>query len=123
MRHARISHGGLLALLPGLMISAGCTHNYYYSDNPCGPAPAAVVPGSVQYGSVCEVPTQVEGGSTVVSRAPGLTTPIIGAARPPRVVLSEPSGGSRFAWRRSDPEGSLATTRVEGAVQDPSLTR
>jgi hypothetical protein len=52
-----------------------------------------------------------------------VTTPIIGTARPPRIVLSEPNGGSRFSWRRSDPEGSLATTRVEGAVQDPSLTR
>ena len=53
--------GGLGVLLAGLTVSPGCTHNYYYGGA-CAPGGAAVVPGSVQYGSVCDVPTRVDGG-------------------------------------------------------------
>jgi hypothetical protein len=111
--------------MTGLLASAGCTHNYYYGVNPCGPAPTTVVP----YGSVCEVPSEVPGGSsTTVGGAvtrPGLiASPVLGGPRPPKVVVSEPNDGSRFAWRRSDPDAGPVTTQVQGgAVEDPTVVR
>jgi hypothetical protein len=83
------------------------------------------VPGAVSYGGACDVPTTVLGnaaaGSAIRSSAVG--APVVVGAPPPRVVVSEPSGGSRFAWRRTDPESNLVTTKVEGAVDDPTVTR
>ena len=123
--HARIVRplGGLGVLLAGLTVSSGCTHNYYYGAG-CAPGAASVVPGTVQYGSVCDVPTRVNGG-VAVSDVPSTVVagPVLGAARPPRVVVSEPNGGSRFAWRRSDPDAGMVTTRVEGGVEDSTRTR
>ena len=104
----------------------GCTHNYYYAYDPCGPAPAttAVIPGAVSYGNVCEVPSRVVSPPAVVSTPRVVpNTPILSRVRPPRVVVSEPNGSSRnYAWRRADPDGMLST-RVEGALDDPTLTR
>jgi hypothetical protein len=40
-----------------------------------------------------------------------------------RVVVSEASEPSRVAWRRSDPDGSLATTSVQGTTNDSSVNR
>lgn len=126
MRHARIALKGLGALLAvaGGALSSGCTHNYYYGAVPaCGPT-TALAPGTVRYGEVCEVPpTQVVGGSTLVAGRPIVTSPALGGPRPPRVVLSEPGGTRRGGWQRPDPESSLATTRVEGALDDPTLTK
>jgi hypothetical protein len=123
MRHAR-------TLLVGLSIplgaaSVGCTHNYYYYPTTPGcPPTTTVAPSAVKYGAVCEVPTQVVGGATVVPGTPVVSAPVLNGPRPPRVVLSEPGGGSVLGWRRADPESGLATTRVEGgAVDDPTLTR
>jgi hypothetical protein len=101
--------------------SAGCTHNYYYGNAVpvCGPAPAAAVPN----GSVCEVPTQVVGGGALVTQGPVRSTIVSDGARPPRVVVSEPSDGSRFGWRPSDPDTSLATTRTEGGLDDQTINR
>jgi hypothetical protein len=131
MRHARNAGRGrglaLLLAAAGSVTSAGCTHNYYYgTPQACIPtAPGTVTASSaVPYGSVCDVPTQVVGGSTVVAGtpAPGTTT-VLSGPKPPRVVLSEPNHGPRLSWRRADPETSMATTRVEGGVTDSSLTR
>ena len=123
MRLPRFARGGSVTLLAGVIGSAGCTHNYYYGNVPvCGPT-ATLPPGTVQYGAVCDVPTQVVGGGSVVTQAPPSTT-VVAGARPPRVVVSQPiAGPQRFPWRRSDPDGGLATTRVEGALDDPSITR
>ncbi|HMB08043.1 MAG TPA: hypothetical protein VKP69_30480, partial [Isosphaeraceae bacterium] len=83
MRLARFARGGPIALLVGVIGSAGCTHNYYYGTVPvCGPT-TAVAPGTVQYGSVCDVPTQVVGGGSVVTQGPPRTT-VVAGARPPR---------------------------------------
>ena len=119
MRHARKQMRGLGVLLAvtGAAGSSGCTHNYYYGGVPaCGPT------GVVQNGAVCEVPTQVVGGSNVVAvltdPAPVLTGP-----RPPRIVLSQPRGNSRLGWRTADPESGLATTSVEGSLSDPTTIR
>jgi hypothetical protein len=126
MRHARILRCGLGGvLLAWAVFSTGCTHNYYYGyNNPCAPMPTTIVPGMVSSGAVCDVPTQVSGGSTILG-TPIRTTPGMITSRPPRVVLSEPGGGSRFPWRLPDPEGSgsLATTKVDGALSEPAVTR
>ena len=139
MRHARTSRavlGGMLALTAAA--STGCTHNYYYSGSGPGPcAPTTVIPGTVgtlpstrdantySYGEVCDVPTQVYGGASSAVGTPISTAPILSANRPPRVVVSEPTrGGSRFgAWRPMDPESNLATTRVQGGLDDPTRLR
>src|SRR5689334_20400919 len=77
MRRARFVRGTLGVLLAGWVGSAGCTHNYYYGAVPVACAPGtAVVPGSVSYGSVCEVPAQVVGGGTVVASSPGIRSSV-----------------------------------------------
>lgn len=105
MRQARFLHGGMLLLL------AGCTHNYYYGTVP------SCAPGTVQYGSVCDVPAS-SGGAAVAQN--GTRSSAVGST--PSVVVSEPSG-PRLSWRRADPEASIATTRVEGAIDDSTSTR
>lgn len=126
MRHARILRVGLTVLLGAAFwgMSAGCTHNYYYGGVPtaCAPTPGGVLSSGVQYGSVCEVPSQVVGGGTVIATNPPGSPPALSGPRPPRVVLSD-SPGSSPSWRRADPDGGLATTRVDGAVDDPTVTK
>jgi hypothetical protein len=102
------------------MCGIGCTHNYYYGYNPCTPGSAVVVPGTVQSGPVCEVPA----GSTIVAGATPDTPLVVSKAKPPKVVVSEPdsNSGSRF-WKPADPEGSRVTTKVEGGVDAPTVTR
>ncbi len=126
MRHARRRRAGLGVLLAGYMSLSGCTHNHYYGASvpACGPT----VVGSTgtdgsEYGAVCEVPNQVvSGGSVVAQRQPAAT--VVPAPKAPRVVVSEPRGGSRLAWRRSDPDESLPLTSVQGGtLDDPTVTR
>jgi hypothetical protein len=70
------------------------------------------------------VPTQVvEGGTTLADGSSRATTVTGGSPTSPRVVVSEPSGRSRFSWRRADPDGSLASTTVEGTVNDAKVNR
>ncbi len=103
--------------------STGCTHNYYYGGVPvaCAPSTGGVVSSNVQYGSVCEVPSQVVGGGTVIATNPPSTPPALSGPRPPRVVVSD-GPDSRPPWRRADPD-STRVTRVEGAVDDPTVTK
>jgi hypothetical protein len=128
MRHARFLRGGLAVVLAGWILgSLGCTHNHYYGNAipVCGPT---TVPGTVANGAVCEVPTQVGGGS-LVAQGQGRSTivsgvPMNSGVRAPRVVVSEPSDGPRFGrWHRADPDTGLATTRVEGAYDDSTTNR
>ncbi len=126
MRHARRRRAGLGVLLAGCVSLSGCTHNHYYGASvpACGPTVVgSIAADAPEYGAVCEVPNQVvSGGSVVAQRQPGVT--VVPAPKAPRVVVSEPRGNSRLAWRRSDPEESLATTRVEGALDDnTTITR
>lgn len=128
MRHARFFRRSLGVFVAGLALgSVGCTHNYYYGNAVpvCGPT---ALPSTVANGSVCEVPTQVGGGS-VIAQGAGRSTivsgaPLFSGSRPPRVVVSEPRAGSRFGrWQRADPDAGLATTRVEGAYDDATTNR
>jgi hypothetical protein len=129
MRHARFLRGGLGVFLVGWSFgSVGCTHNHYYGAAVpvCGPSPVAV-PATVSNGAVCEVPTQVDGGlvtqgtgrATIVNSAPSYS-----GSQAPRVVVSQPSSGLRLGrWQRANPESGLATTRVEGALNDSTTNR
>lgn len=125
MRRARFMRGTLGVLLAGWVGSAGCTHNYYYGGVPvaCAPGTSTLLPGTVQYGSVCEVPAQVVGGGTVVASSPGIRSSVVGTAPPSRVVVSEPLDRPRLSWRRSDPESNQVTTRVEGALDDDTTVK
>jgi hypothetical protein len=128
MRHARNLRGGLGVFLSGMILaSAGCTHNYYYGNAVpvCGPT---ALPGTVANGAVCEVPTQVDGGSLVAQGAGRSTvvtgTPVLSGPRPPRVVVSRPSSAGPFGrWQRVHPDTGLATTRVEGAYDEGTVSR
>ena len=134
MRYARMVRAGAFAMMATGVVGSGigCTHNYYY-PSPAGYAPGVVSsPSTMSYGEVCEVPTQVVGGSQVVTARPVVVgTPIVSRpapigsdVRPPRVVLSEPGRRmGRGLWHRPDPENSPATTRIDGALDDPSMTR
>ena len=107
MRQARFLRGGLAVLLAGWVGSAGCIQNYY-------PVPVTGPGGTVQYGSVCEVPPA---GGPWSSRL----RPHDGRRR------AAPTRGRQPAefpvlLARSDPD-SLATTRVEGNIEEPTLTR
>jgi hypothetical protein len=124
VRRARVLRNCLVLGLAGSAGSIGCTHNYYYGAVPVCGEPAVVSSN----GTICEVPTQVAGG-ILAGPGAGRTTIVSGAPRPSRVVMSEPlnseplaRGPGRFSWRRSDPE-SLATTKVDGALDDDSVSR
>jgi hypothetical protein len=130
MRHARFLRGGLgVFLVGGSLSSVGCTHNHYYGSAVpvCGPT-AVAVPATASNGAVCEVPTQVGGGS-LVTQGTGRSTIVSGApnysgAKAPRVVVSEPDSGLRLGrWQRANPDAGLATTRVEGAYDDATTNR
>jgi hypothetical protein len=116
-----------LLVLAGLGGNTGCTHYHYYGAPPaiigtpqqviCEPQvqvqrQAAAVP----YGSVCEVPPASSGG-VFVAATPRRTEVLVSK---PQGSASRARGGSRFAWHRPDPEG-LATTRVEGGLDDSAL--
>jgi hypothetical protein len=127
--------GALWVALAGWAGSSGCTHNYYYGNVPgCGPMG---MPVSGQVGQVCEVPSGqvvVSGppsslaspGSSAVVQAPQQGSSVATNSQP-RVLISQPAyapsigqSASRLKWRRPDPE-SLATTRVEGALDGSSI--
>jgi hypothetical protein len=112
----------MLAVLAG---ATGCTHNYYYGNAvPLCPEAAAPV---TTFGQLCEVPTQVSGG-TVAGTVTSQPTIVASAPRPRRVVVSQPRDGEplrssgRLSWRQTDPE-SIPTTSVSGAFDNESRTR
>ncbi len=106
----------LLAVF-GLISQGGCCHWCYNHQPAC--APAAASAPVVRYGAVCEAPAE---GVVVSQGAPRSSSTSINDAPRPKVVVSEPNGRSTSGWRRSDPE-SLATTRVEGSIDDNTRSR
>jgi hypothetical protein len=110
------------SLMTGVLAfsSLGCRQCCYcYPDPACGPMPA--VPSAVRAEPMCDVSSSSVDGGTVVASGPTRQTTVSGAAAttPPRVVVSQPSTPpSRFGWRTADPDSSVATTSVQGAVND-----
>ena len=101
----------------------GCHQNYYYYGDAC--PPGTPVPSTVRAGPVCDVPTEVVEGGTKLADGSSRSTVVSGAvsSNSSRVVVSEPSEPAKVAWKRSDPDGSLATTSVQGTVNDSSVNR
>jgi hypothetical protein len=75
-------------------------------------------------GTICDPQTSiVDGGTSVADGSTRSTTVSGGQARSGRVVVSEPGFTSRFSsWRRSDAD-NLATTSVQGTVDDSKVNR
>ena len=124
MSRPRSTRAGALALIAACAApaSTGCIHNHYYT---AGGVPSYTTTdlGPVTIGSVCEVPPARVVGGTVVTQAPAAAPgqgTVAGStpAPAPRVVVSQPAAAPRLSWRRPDPEGSLATTRVDGGIDD-----
>jgi hypothetical protein len=119
VQYLRIAALMALAVAAG---SSGCTHNYYYGTG----VPIYTRPAN--YNEVCDVPSTVSGG-TVIVESPTSSTVASTSPAGSNVIVSEPQGagpfsrmGSRFAWRRPEPE-PFVTTRVEGAADDSTVTR
>lgn len=116
----RPARPGLSTLIVGwALVQAGCCHHYYSGPAPGCPPVAVARPSAVRYGEVCEAPA-----GTIVGQGAVGSTPIAAAPRP-RVVISEPNGSrlaGRSGWRRADPE-NMATTRVDGALDDDTVRR
>ncbi len=116
-------HRRLLQLVLGggaIFTSWGChQHYHYYTSSACPPGTTA--PSTVQYGSICDVPTQVVDGGATLSDSPSRSTTVSGTKSSSRVVVSQPKDTSPFSWKRSDPEASLATTTVEGGLDGGTI--
>jgi hypothetical protein len=127
MRQARYRPHSLRRLLSVILagelclVSLGC-HQYYYYGNPPY-SPCAPPPSTVQYGSVCDVPTQVVDGGTAVADSSSRSTTIVGSKAPTKVVVSQPKNNAPFSWRPSDPDSGVATTSVDGGLDDTTTKR
>jgi hypothetical protein len=146
MRHVRFA-GWLIAGL-ALAAAPGCTHNYYYYNDPvgvCAPAPPAVVgsrtaakgtvvarstPVIIDEGSYCTVPATGQ-PVKVVSKPAKSKTVVDNETPPSRVVINDPNypGYTRSrGWRNrkdygSRDTGAAGTTQISGAISDDDLTR
>ena len=134
MPKAHPVRNALWIVLAGWAGMSGCTHNYYYTTPGCPPVGQTV---STQVGSVCEVPEQGEivasTPATVVGSAPARRVVNAAPNANSRVVISQPNyssqtgrvGSNRLSrWKSSNPESdSIATTRVEGALDSSGVIR
>jgi hypothetical protein len=75
-------------------------------------------------GTICDPQTSVVDGGTTVAEGPSRSTTVSGGeSKSPRVVVSQPDGLSRLSpWKRTDVD-SLATTSVQGSVDDAKVNR
>jgi hypothetical protein len=111
------------ALASGLaVVGPGChQHYHYYNTDPC--APGTPMPSTMRSSTICDPQTSVVDGGTRVSDVGTRSTTVAGGeTRSPRVVTSTQGGNSPFSWRRSDAD-SLATTSVQGSVDDSKVNR
>jgi hypothetical protein len=115
---------GVFVLACGSALAGpGChQHYHYYNTDPC--APGTPVTSTVRSSPLCDTPAAtVEGGTTLSDGSTRSTTVTGGQSRSPRIVVSEPGSSSRFpSWRRTDAD-SLATTSVQGSLDDAKVNR
>ena len=106
---------GLGALLTSAV--SGCTT--YYPVPVYGTAPGVV---NDPCATICSAdPQPVAGGVVVQSNEPSV---VVRSARAPRIVRSTPGNdGPRLSWHRTDPDESLATTRIQGALDEPTTVK
>ena len=121
MLHRAHSRSGLrLVAIALLMAPLGCT-NYHYYGVPGSTVSSTIEPSVVGYGSVCEVPSTVEGGTVVVQSAP-IVQSAPRLSQTPRVLTSEPRLAGSSGWRRVDAD-DVATTKVDGGVEAAGTVR
>jgi hypothetical protein len=129
MGKARFLEFSKRAIVPAIVAAwlafagPGChQHYHYYNSDPC--APGTPVASTMRSGTSCDPSTSiVDGGTTVAEGSARSTTVTGGQSKSARVVVSEPSGSSRSSsWRRTDVD-SLATTSVQGTVDDTKINR
>jgi hypothetical protein len=124
MRDARTRIRDGRGVLAGLLLGGyclcgwGCHHHYYYygasAAGPCPPAVGQVISSNVAAGPVCEVPSEVDGGTIVGSHS----TVVDDGRGKARVVVSKPDRRpARLGWRSSNPEDVPAFTQIDGAVR------
>ena len=108
-----------------IFAATGCVQYHYHQD---AVLPGCGEPGVVRYGERCEVPPVVEGGEVFVQVPPAGTTREV-IIEPPissRVIVGGPRSSSNRplagGWQRRDP-ANIATTRVEGGVDDVPVSR
>jgi hypothetical protein len=112
-----------------LAASGGCTHNHYYTALPVCGQPAALASATVSSGSVVCDPAPEVIGVPAVSSVVGRPVIMNGPPRTSRVIISEPVAGgssrpgSKLSWRRSNPDESLATTVINGNLDDDSVRK
>ncbi len=111
---------GSLALSLGTLLTTtaiGCTT--YYPVPVYSTAPTVA---SDPCATVCSAdPQPAAGGVVVQTNEPSI---VVRSPRAPRIVRSTPGNdGPRLSWHRTDPDESLATTRIEGALDEPTTVK
>ena len=136
MNRSRRFRMALGIALAGWAGASGCTHNYYYTMPGCSPGGETVTTQVGQMGDACDVPSgqiisRSDASSGTIVQSPTRRSAQAAPAGGSRVVISQPGyspqsgrgAGNRLAgWRRPDPD-SQAVTRVEGALDSPSVIR
>jgi hypothetical protein len=81
-----------------------------------------VIAGPVVAGTYCDIPAAGSDG-VVVAAQPGTSTAAAPKTPPPRVVVSDPTYGTRRNGWRKRGEVSDSTTRISGTIEDDDLLR
>jgi hypothetical protein len=104
-------------VMGGLASSGLGCHQYYYCYPDPACAPVQAVPSAARVEPMCDTPSSAVDGGTTVAGASTRRTTVSGGTTitPKRVVVSTPSTQPRSSWRSADPDGSTATTSVQGA--------
>lgn len=107
------------------LATTGCVQYHYHQD---AVLPGCGEPAVIRYGDRCEVAPLGEEGDLIVQGPPTVITREV-VVEPPiasRIVSASPHSSLRRplsgGWQRRDPS-NIATTRVEGGVDDEPVSR
>ena len=106
-RFIRTTRNALLAVWAGVGL-AGCTHNHYYGAVPvaCAPGTSTDVPGTVQYGSICDVPARMIGGGCTIASS-------VSAFAPTNVAATTATAPRASATRAAS--RGVISARIDGS--------